>query len=50
MTAKVARRDDEVILGTFLVNGCPAMILFDAGASKSFVSPIFCAQYVFPCS
>ena len=48
MTTKEARYDDEVILGTFLVIDFLAMVLYDAGASRSLGSPTFCAQFVIP--
>ncbi|HEY5235573.1 MAG TPA: hypothetical protein VIJ14_05305, partial [Rhabdochlamydiaceae bacterium] len=48
MVADDARRDDEVILGTFLVNALPAYVLFDSGASRSFVSANFCAKFSMP--
>lgn len=40
--------DVEVILRTFLVNGCPAMDFVNVGASRSFSSTDFCVWYVFP--
>ncbi|TLX70046.1 hypothetical protein E9993_22625, partial [Labilibacter sediminis] len=48
MTQDDARRDDEVIFGTFLVNSMPASVLFDPGSSRSFVSIQFCAKFVLP--
>lgn len=48
ITADEAIRDNEVILITFLVNDFPATVLFDIGASRSFLSPTFCAQFVIP--
>lgn len=48
MTTSEAIRDDEVILGTFMVNDFPTVVLFDVGASRSFVYPKFCAQFVIP--
>lgn len=48
MTAEDAKSDDEVILGTVLVIDFPVIVLFDAGASISFVSRMFCAQFVIP--
>ena len=41
MLAEEAICNDEVILGTFLVNDLPTMVLFDVGANRSFVSPTF---------
>ncbi|CAI9274465.1 unnamed protein product [Lactuca saligna] len=43
MTGEDDRFDDEVILGTFLVNDFPTFVLFDDGDTISFVSPTFCA-------
>ena len=48
MVADEARRDDEVILGTFLVNALPAYVLFDSGDSRQFVSAKFCAKSSMP--
>lgn len=48
MTTEEARREYEVVLGTFLVNDLPNMVLFDVGAGRLFVSPIFYAQFVIP--
>ncbi|TLX69787.1 hypothetical protein E9993_22755 [Labilibacter sediminis] len=45
MKIEEAKKDDEVILGTFLVNSMPAFVLFDSGANKSFVSYAFCARF-----
>ena len=39
-----AQENAEVILGMFSVNNIPAMILFDSGASHSFISRSFVAQ------
>jgi hypothetical protein len=41
MSAKEARRIEEVITGMFLINNTYAHILFDSGANKSLVSIIF---------
>lgn len=50
MTVEEARRDDEVILGTFSLNDRLDRVLFDDGACKCFVSPMFCARSVLPWS
>jgi hypothetical protein len=34
---------EEVLAGTFFLNGCPIVILFDSGASHNFMSSI-CAK------
>ena len=41
LTADQAKRDPDVVSGTFLVNGITASVLFDSGASRSFVSTSF---------
>src|SRR4051812_1845735 len=41
ITPEEARDDPKVVSGTFLVNSQPAHILFDSGASDSFVSLSF---------
>ncbi|KAJ9553882.1 LOW QUALITY PROTEIN: hypothetical protein OSB04_017927 [Centaurea solstitialis] len=42
LTAEEAREEPDVVTGTFPVNSVPALVLFDSGASKSFVSYAFC--------
>jgi len=44
------RENPEVVTGMFFVNDIPAVILFDSGASHSFISRSFAAQNKFPCS
>jgi predicted aspartyl protease len=34
---------EEVLVGTFFLNGCPIVILFDSGSSHDFMSSI-CAK------
>ncbi|XP_073353816.1 uncharacterized protein [Aegilops tauschii subsp. strangulata] len=36
-----ARRDPKIVMGTLLVNSIPASVLFDSGASHSFISEAF---------
>src|SRR5581483_10170199 len=36
--AEEARQNPDVITGTFLLNNCPATVLFDSGADRSYVS------------
>jgi hypothetical protein len=36
-----ARRDPDVVSGTFLINSTYAIVFFDSGANKSFVSTAF---------
>ena len=42
ITAEEAKAEPDVVSGTFLVNKVPATVLFDSGASRSFVSVKFC--------
>ena len=48
--ADEAQENPEVVIGMFPVNNIPAVILFDSGASHSFISRSFVAQNKFPCS
>src|SRR5664279_4825059 len=41
MSAEDAQESPDVVLGTFLVNSVPAHVLFDSGASHSFVTQDF---------
>ncbi|MGS7221161.1 retroviral-like aspartic protease family protein, partial [Micrococcus luteus] len=41
MTRKEARKEPEVDSGTFFVNNICASVLFDSGASRSFISTLF---------
>ncbi|KAJ9563166.1 hypothetical protein OSB04_008326 [Centaurea solstitialis] len=45
LTAEEAKEEPDVVTGTFLVNSLPALVLFDSGASKSFVSLSFCKGF-----
>ena len=38
MAAKTAQDAQDVVIGMFLVNSAPASVLFDSGASHSFIS------------
>ena len=49
LSADEAQENPEVIIGMFSVNSIPAIILFDSGASHSFISQSFAAQNKFPC-
>ncbi|KAJ9557274.1 hypothetical protein OSB04_011888 [Centaurea solstitialis] len=42
LTAEEAKEEPDVVTGTFPVNSVPALVLFDSGASKSFVLGIMC--------
>jgi hypothetical protein len=48
VTVEQAHEAPEVVLGTFLVNSKPASILFDSGASHSFVTNQFVEKYNLP--
>ena len=48
--ADEAQENPKVIIGMFSINNIPAVILFDSGASHSFISRSFVAQNKFPCS
>ncbi|KAI3719110.1 hypothetical protein L6452_20001 [Arctium lappa] len=50
MTTEEAKETTDVVSGTFLVNSLPARVLFDSGATCSFVSDIFCKKFVTPSS
>ncbi|KAJ9554440.1 hypothetical protein OSB04_018485 [Centaurea solstitialis] len=45
LTAKKVKVEPEVVTGIFPVNLKPALVLFDTGASKSFVSTSFCKGF-----
>jgi len=38
MSSEIAQQEPEVMLGTFEVNSIPASVLFDSGASHTFIS------------
>ncbi|KAJ9545001.1 hypothetical protein OSB04_024708 [Centaurea solstitialis] len=46
LTANEAKAKPDVVTGIFLVNSMPALVLFDTGASKSFVSWSFCKDFM----
>ena len=50
ISADEAQEDPEVFIGMFPVNSIPAVILFDSGASHSFISRSFAAHNKFPFS
>jgi hypothetical protein len=50
VTIEQAQEAPEVVLGTFLVNSEPESILFDSGASHSFVTNQFVEKYSLPMS
>jgi hypothetical protein len=48
--AEVAQENPRVVLGMFLVNSTPALVLFDFGATHSFITSQFVAQHNIPIS
>jgi hypothetical protein len=48
--AEVAQENPRVVLGMYLVNSTPASVLFDSGASHSFITSQFIAQHNMPIS
>lgn len=48
MTAETAQEAQDVVLGMFLVNSAPTSVLFDSGASHSFISAQFVAKHGIP--
>lgn len=45
VATETAQENPEVVLGMLLVNSAPALVLFDSGASRSFVTTQFVAQH-----
>ncbi|KAJ9539354.1 hypothetical protein OSB04_032087 [Centaurea solstitialis] len=45
LTAEEAKVEPDVVTGVFPVNGRPALVLFDSGATWSFVSNAFCKDF-----
>jgi hypothetical protein len=48
MTSEEAQQDQDVVLGKFLASAHPATVLFDSGASHSFISSSFVAKHNLP--
>ena len=48
MSTETALVELEVMLGTFNVNSTPATVLFDSGASHSFISQAFVRNHSIP--
>ena len=44
VTAESAAEAPNVVIGTFMVNSHPAIVLFDTGATHSFISKSFAEQ------
>jgi hypothetical protein len=49
-TAEQAQDAPGVVLGTFFVSSVPATVLFDSGASHSFITKLFVAKHDIPMS
>jgi hypothetical protein len=45
MTSEEAQQAQDVVLGTFLASSHPATILFDSGASHSFIPSSFVVKH-----
>jgi hypothetical protein len=50
VTAEEAQGDKDVVLGTLLINSVPSIVLFDSGASQSFITKEFVAKHNVPMS
>ena len=50
VTAESAAEAPNVVIGTFMVNSHPATVLFDTGATHSFISKSFAEQHRIPVS
>ena len=48
MSIEMALAEPEVMLGMFNVNSTPASVLFDSGASHSFISQAFVRNHSIP--
>ncbi|XP_071709325.1 uncharacterized protein [Rutidosis leptorrhynchoides] len=48
MSVDTATETDDAITGMFLINSLPALVLFDCGANRSFVSVTLCDKLKFP--
>jgi hypothetical protein len=48
VTTEEAQQDQDVVLGMFLASSHPATVLFDSGASHSFISSSFVAKHHLP--
>ena len=50
MTAESAQEAQDVVTGMFLVNSASTSVLFDSGASYSFITAEYVAKYSIPMS
>jgi hypothetical protein len=48
MTTKEAQQAQDVVLGMFFASSHPTTVLFDSGASHSFISSSFVAKHHLP--
>jgi hypothetical protein len=48
VSSDTAQKALEVMLGTFNINSIPATVLFDSGASHSFISQVFIREHSIP--
>jgi hypothetical protein len=48
VTTEKVQQAQDVVLGMFLTSSHPAIVLFDSGASHSFISSTFIAKYYLP--
>jgi hypothetical protein len=48
VSAETAQKNPHVVLGMFFVNSIPASVLFDSGASHSFISAQFVTKHSIP--
>jgi hypothetical protein len=48
VSTETAQENPQVVLGVFFVNFIPASVLFDSGASHSFISAQFVAKHSIP--
>ena len=44
MMSQEEARANDVVTGTFLINSTPGVVLFDSGASNSFISASFASK------
>jgi hypothetical protein len=45
VAAETAQEAQDVVFGMFLVNSAPASVLFDSGASHTFISAEYVSKY-----
>jgi hypothetical protein len=48
VSTEAAQENPQVVLGMFFVNSIPAYVLFDSGASHSFISAQFVVKHSIP--